>query len=179
LIHSLQCDCNDVRAVAFSYDGNTLACGGRDGCVALWDTELAVARQTWRAHGRRIRTLAFSQDGSRLATAGEDRLIRVWDISAAERICTLDHNPGKVMSLCFCGPQRLASGGSDNLVRVWNLDAQQVIATHAGHTGSIAALAADREGKLLVSGGFDTTVRLWSLAPTSEAQARRLEGTTK
>lgn len=163
-------NCSDVRSVAFSYDGKTFGCGCRNGCVSLWDTTDGSLKRNWCAHGRRIRTLVFSQDGQRMATASDDRQIRIWDSSTAEQLMSLDHKPGKVMALCFCGPNQLASGGSDNLVRVWNLESQQVVDTHIGHNGSIAALAADPRGNMLVSGGFDTTVRLWSLNSSVESK---------
>ena len=67
------------------------------------------------------------------------------------------------MSICFCGPGRLAAGSSDNLLRVWDLASQQLIKTFTGHTGTVAALACNERGQVLVSGGFDATVRVWQL----------------
>jgi WD40 repeat protein len=32
-----------------------------------------------------------------------------------------------------------------------------------GHTGTVAALACDATGRVLVSGSYDTTIRIWNL----------------
>jgi WD40 repeat protein len=36
-----------------------------------------------------------------------------------------------------------------------------------GHTGTVAALACDSSGCVLVSGSYDTTVRVWQLAESA------------
>ena len=159
-VRAFKCNCNDLRAVAFSRDGSRLVAGGRDGHVRMWNVADAAVVQDWEAHGHRIRALVFSPEGDQLASAGEDRQIHVWDVATSQEKARLDAGGAKVLSICFCGSGRLAAGSSDNLIRVWDLGTQQLIGTFTGHTGSVAALACSDKGQILVSGGFDTTVRL-------------------
>ncbi len=122
--------------------------------------------------------MAFSPDGDRLASAGEDRKNPRLGYRHRRQAIHLENGSGKVMALCFCGADRLASGGSDNMVRVWDLSTQKVVNNFVGHTGSIAALASDPSGKLLVSGSFDTTVRLWQIDRRPTSARRSVTPTT-
>ena len=173
LIRSLDCSCDDIRAVAFSHDGQKLVAGGRDGHIRIWNVADGSVLNDWQGHEHRIRILAISPSADRIASAGDDHQIRVWDVATAQQQMAVDHGHGKVLALCFCGEDRLASGGSDNLVRVWNLSTQKTISSFTGHTGSVAAMACDPTGKMLISGGFDTTIRVWQMDREGNAQAAR------
>ncbi|MEM8680264.1 MAG: protein kinase, partial [Planctomycetota bacterium] len=70
------------------------------------------------------------------------------------------------------GQGGLAAGGTDNSIQVWDVTSGTRLATLAGHSGSVATLAA--RGDLLVSGSFDTTIRVWTLSGLrGNAQASR------
>jgi hypothetical protein len=70
-----------VGCLAYAPDGRTLASGGQDGAIRLWDLPGGggqVLRDTQRGV---VRSLAFSPDGRRLAAAGIGSLLWVWDIA--------------------------------------------------------------------------------------------------
>jgi WD40 repeat protein len=59
-----------VNAVAFSPDGKTLASGGEEGQVILWDRGGGQELMSLDDHGGGIYAVAFSPDGKVLAAGG-------------------------------------------------------------------------------------------------------------
>jgi WD40 repeat protein/DNA-binding SARP family transcriptional activator len=76
-----------VVAVEFSPDGATLATGGVDGKVMVWDVDSGQVRETFEGHEGRIgmRGLRFSRDGHTLYSAGPKSVI-AWDLAGSDRL---------------------------------------------------------------------------------------------
>ena len=70
---------NRFSILAFSPDGNTLASGGSDGTVHLWDTATGSKIRTLTEHAGAI-SIAFSPDGNTLASNGLDGTALFWEL---------------------------------------------------------------------------------------------------
>jgi len=73
---------------AFSPDGATLAAGGLDSMLWLWDAATGETRARLQGHSDYVRSVAFSPDGRTLASAGDDDTMRIWGIPASAALPT-------------------------------------------------------------------------------------------
>jgi WD40 repeat protein len=66
-----------INAIAFSPDDRTLATGGAEGDVRLWDPMVGAERLVLKgSHG--VQVLCFALDSLSLAAGGVDGEVRVW-----------------------------------------------------------------------------------------------------
>jgi WD40 repeat protein len=69
-----------VRALAFSPDGRTLASGGDDRNLILWDLGSGKATQTLKTSDATVTSLAFSANGQLLASGGGNESVSLWNV---------------------------------------------------------------------------------------------------
>jgi WD40 repeat protein len=74
-----------VLAVAVSPDGRTLASGGEDRMLCLWELPTGRALACWEAHDASVTALAFHFDGRTLISGSADGLLRLWDLPTIRR----------------------------------------------------------------------------------------------
>ncbi len=182
----LACPCRDTRTVVFSGSGRWVAVAGRNGVVRLWDLAAKKEAIDLKGDGRRVRAMAFAPGGNLLATAGDGPAVRLWRLESqgesispsfrsarivpmVEEILT---RPGKNYALAFLTDHVLAVGGTSNSIRLYDVGTASPRGELTGHTGTVAALAASADGRMLVSGSFDTTVRVWSLGESIAGEDR-------
>ena len=69
-----------VLSVAFSSDGSTIASGGDDNTIRLWDADTGELRHTLEGHTDQVIRVAFSSDGSTITSLSWDFTIRLWTL---------------------------------------------------------------------------------------------------
>ena len=171
-----------VNSVVFSPDGRTLATGGGDQSVRLWNITDPVRPNPLGAPltGQTdiVHSLAFSPNGRILAVG--DRTVRLWNVTHPIRPTPLgvplsDCNTIAETVVFSSDGRTLAVGGDDHTVRLWNVtDPTHPIALGApltGHTAIVYGVAFSPDGHTLASGSRDHTVRLWNVTDPTHPTA--------
>jgi WD40 repeat protein len=160
-----------VTSVAVSADGRTLASGGADRTVRIWDLagwkpgEALLPVRTLEGHTSQVLSVAFSPNGKLLASAGPDGPIALWDVGSGEKVHDLAGAATRYSLLAFSPDGKtLAAGGEDGRISFWDVLTGDPREPLPGHTAPVRAVAYSPDGRLLASAGSDKTVQLFELA---------------
>jgi WD40 repeat protein/tRNA A-37 threonylcarbamoyl transferase component Bud32 len=157
----------EVKALAFSPDGQTLAAVSADGMATIWDVASRSLRHEPFTAGGANAGVAFTPDGKTLAT-GSSGGVGLWDAATGGRIARI---AGFVPTgdVSFSGDGALVafvqsfSGGIPR-AQVWDMAKRSLVASfEGGDEGDALAVALSPDGRTLAVGGFGRVVRLWDV----------------
>ena len=161
-----------VYSVAFSKDGESLACGTL-GAVKVWKMATRQFVNTLE-HDHWVRSLSFSPTQLPiLASGSEDNTVRLWNVVTTEEIATLEGHTGVVFSVSFSPDgSMLASASWDSTVKLWDVVAQEEITTLEGHRSGAIAVSFSSAGTMLASGSDSGEIKLWDAATRENIATR-------
>ena len=170
--NSLEDHDGEVLSISFSPDGKTLASGGLDYSIRLWNVETGKKISTIQRDGGTIKSLSFSPNGKTLAFGGNDETIKLWDVKIGKEIKTFNgRHLDTVNGLSFSPDGKiLASGSDDQTIKLWDVETGKEISTFKGHTGGIMDVSFSPDGKILASGSDDQTIKLWDVNTGKETR---------
>uniref|UniRef100_A0A6S8FS00 CDC20/Fizzy WD40 domain-containing protein n=1 Tax=Aplanochytrium stocchinoi TaxID=215587 RepID=A0A6S8FS00_9STRA len=166
----------EVCGLAWSPDGKTLASGGNDNLLCLWEArgssgnerrfisprhkvgehQAAVKALSWCPHQRNV-----------LASGGgtADRTIKLWNaangavlnsIDTGSQVCSLVWNPHEKELLS-------SHGFSENQLSLWNYPSMAKTKELTGHTSRVLHMAVSPCGTMVCSAAADETLRFWKV----------------
>jgi WD40 repeat protein len=149
-----------VKSMAFSPDGECLACGSADRMVRLTNNRNGSCTLL-QGHTEAVECVSFSPNGKILAS-GSGRSIRLWKLQDQSHMLLGGHN-GKISSIAFSpSGSSLASGSWDcGEVRLWDVHdgrCARTVTTSLGHFWSVTF---SPDGATFVAGG--SSIFLWDL----------------
>jgi len=113
---------NFIMAAAFGPDGTTLATGGADEVLVLWDVNQRTRLWTQPSDFIAVTSIAFTPDGKKLFTSSYDQSIRSWDVADPTRTETWPGHSAGVNRLAMAPDGRsFASASEDGTAQIWPL----------------------------------------------------------
>eukprot|EP00548_Thalassiothrix_antarctica_P014809 CAMPEP_0194174628 /NCGR_PEP_ID=MMETSP0154-20130528/8785_1 /TAXON_ID=1049557 /ORGANISM="Thalassiothrix antarctica, Strain L6-D1" /LENGTH=449 /DNA_ID=CAMNT_0038888121 /DNA_START=63 /DNA_END=1409 /DNA_ORIENTATION=- len=159
----------EVCQLAWSKDGKTLASGGNDNKLCLWDISTSSGsnpRFEFNEHQAAVKALAWSPHERNLLASGggtADRTIKFWNsqtgallnsIDTESQVCALQWNPFEKELLS-------SHGFSRNHLCLWKYPSMAKVKELEGHSSRVLHMALSPDGCTVVSAAADETLRFW------------------
>ena len=162
---------SDVTALRFFPSGGSLATGGSDRMINIWNFigDKARFQSTLRGCNGAVTSIDFDPQQQHLAASSSDFACRIWAITSQRMKLTLTGHSGSVSTNKFLGsPHRLVSGSKDRTVKVWDVSSGACTRTFMAGSSCHDVVAVD-SAESLASGHFDKKIRVWDARVGSQA----------
>eukprot|EP00946_MAST-07B_sp_MAST-7B-sp1_P001643 g1643.t1 len=172
----------EVCGMKWSPDGATLASGGNDNMLCLWDHRMSATagsgdpsshsifapRLELNEHQAAVKAIAWAPFKRNLLASGggtADRCIKFWNTDSGSRLNSIDTG-SQVCSLMWSPNHKdkeiLSSHGySENQLCLWKYPTMQKIKELNGHSARVLHLAQAPDGVTVCSAAADETLRFW------------------
>jgi WD40 repeat protein len=148
-----------MLALCFAPDGRTLAAGGADGMLRVYDVATGSRTLLIEQHADWVTGVAFSPDGTKLATASRDKSARVFDAKTGEMLSAYFGHEEPLFAVAWAADgKRVFSAGRGREVHAWEPTAEpKKLREIKGFGGDVLRLAV--AGESLYSTSADGKLR--------------------
>lgn len=152
----------DTVGVAFDASGDTLASGGSDYTVRIWDVQTGAAKSVIKLAGSGWNAAFDPRDAARIAIGDGEGDTTVWQLpDVAKAVFTYRETGTEVWGVAYAPDgSYLASGGVNRQVHVWRTSDWHLERTFDAYLGTVTNIAFGHDPDRFVSAGLDGTVYL-------------------
>ncbi|KAG8941143.1 hypothetical protein FRC03_004800 [Tulasnella sp. 419] len=162
VLFTLTSHSDDVNAVSYSPDGETIATGGDDRRVMIWDSRTGAQVHILEGHSSLVWAVAFSPNGRLLVSGSGDRSVRMWNSATGILIHTLERHSQQVRAVCFSPlGHMIASGSDDSSVILWDSGTGSFIRMLSGHSHLVLSIIFSPDGAQIVSCSENSSIIIW------------------
>ncbi|KAG8939641.1 hypothetical protein FRC03_006148 [Tulasnella sp. 419] len=175
VLFTLRSHSSDVNTVAYSPDGETIATGGDDCRVIIWDSRTGSQIHVLEGHSSWVWAVAFSPNGRLLVSGSADKSVRIWNSTTGILIHTLERHSHSVRAVCFSPlGHMIASGSDDRSVILWDSGTGSFIRMLSGHSDDVLSIIFSPDGAQIVSSSEYSSIIIWDTE--TGAVISRLQG---
>ena len=155
---------SSIRSIAYSPDGETLACGTYDKTIVLWNVSEWKKRAVLEGHTNGISSVVFSPDGQVLASGSWNGRIRLWNPHTGEHLKTFKKHASSVSTVLFSpNGQILASTEDDTTIRFWNVATGELLRTIETETNDVYSIDFSPDSTTLVTADDTGQIKFWDV----------------
>lgn len=175
---TLQGHRQEVCGLRWSFDNVSLASGGNDNKLLIWDAKTHTQQWRFAKHKAAVKALAWSPHKQGLLGSGggtADRCIKFWNTSTGSMVKSVDTG-SQVCNLVWSKSVNevcSSHGYSLNQVIVWRYPEMSKVATLTSHTSRVLYMSMSPDGQTIVTGAGDETLRFWNVFPPTRTKAAR------
>jgi WD40 repeat protein len=153
-----------LNAAVPSRDGRSVATGGQDGTVRVWNLGHRRVVATIRGHHEDVYDTSLSPDGGRVASVGRDGVVAIARADGRRRHVLRHFRDAFATSVEFIPDgRRLVVGVSDGTVRLLPIDGPGKGVVLGRHGGFVYEARLNRDGTKVVSANADQATRIWDI----------------
>ena len=145
-------------------DSLTIATGGGDNLIHLWDLDKGSIKHTLKGHTDDVHEVVYEPNHHVLVSGSDDKTVVVWDLKDKKMKDILEGHTRQITSVATSPDGSLiASGSRDKTVRVWAMDDGRELHVLTNHTRHVMSVDFNGDQSLLASASYDFSVRVWDV----------------